>query len=216
MIIAIDGPAGSGKSTVAKHIARKTGALYIDTGAMYRAVTYKMLKKGINPHDKEAILQEAKASNIEFRDVNGKQHIFLDGEDLSKQIRSLEVSENVFYVADYPPLRAYLVQLQRQMANSRDVVIEGRDTTSVVFPDAEIKVFLDASIEARVERRYKEMLQKGVELDKQELASKIRQRDEKDKKRKVGGLKLVKDAVYIDTTHLTIEEVVDRILSLRK
>jgi len=215
MIIAIDGPAGSGKSTVAKILARRLGFLYIDTGAMYRAFTLKVIKKGLDFRDKESInrlLKDTKIELVEDKDKNLK--VLLDGEDVSDQIRLPQVSEKIFYVADDPQVRKIMVAWQREMGKKRDCVIEGRDTTTVIFPDADIKIYLDADFKVRVKRRYKDFLEKNVKISLQEVEKKLRQRDEKDFSRPVGALKRVEDAVYIDSTNLSIEEVCGKILSL--
>ena len=213
MIVAIDGPAGSGKSTIAKLLAARLKALYIDTGAMYRAITYKALKQNVDFSAKDKIYEMVKNTNIEFEKKGTSYHIFLDGEDVSEEIRRPEVSEKVFYLADMPKIRGIMVFLQRKMATSKDVVIEGRDTTTVVFPEADFKFYLDADFSERVKRRQRDFIAKGIKISYEELSRSLAERDVKDKSRAVGALKLAPGAIYIDTTNLSLEAVLDKLLS---
>ncbi len=214
MIVAIDGPAGSGKSTIAKILAERLGALYIDTGAMYRALTYKVLTSDIDLQDKEKIYEIARNTKLDFVRKGSTYHILLDGKDVNEEIRKPEVSAKVFYVADYPKIRGIMVFLQRKLSTNENVVIEGRDTTTVVFPEAKYKFFLDAEFSERVRRRQSDLLNKGIKISWEELSQSLAERDRKDKTRPVGALKQARGAIYIDTTKLSIEEVVNKLLEI--
>ena len=206
-IVAIDGPAGSGKGTVAKILSDKCDLVYIDTGAMYRAIAYLSLKKGINIKEEDKIVKLAKNSKIEF--IDGKT--YLNGIDISKEIRSIEVTNIVSPISSIVKLREILVNIQRQMAQDKDVIMEGRDITTVVFPNATYKFYLDASLEERARRRYKENIEKGMETSYEETLESIKKRDYNDMHKKTGALIRTEDAIYIDSTNLTIDEVVDKI-----
>ncbi len=212
LTIAIDGPAASGKSTTAKLLAQKLGLVPIDTGAMYRAVTLKVLRLGIDPNDEEAVVKVARDSNIWQECQNGKLVTYLDGEDVSEAIRSPEVSENVSIVARYPRVRKVLVDLQRKLARYGGVVVEGRDIGTYVLPDADLKVFMKASIEERVKRRVREMREKGIEVSEEEVRKELEMRDEIDSGRAFAPLKPAEDAFILDTTDLTIDEQVNKIV----
>ena len=209
-IVAIDGPAGSGKGTVAKLLAEKCNLLYIDTGAMYRAIAYAMLKNNIKLEDEEKIIELAKNSKIEF--INGKT--YLNGEDISKEIRTMEVTKIVSPVSSIVKLREILVDLQRKMAEGTNVIMEGRDITTVVFPNATYKFYLDASEEERANRRYKENKAKGMNVSFDEILENIQKRDYNDMHKEVGALTRTKDSIYIDSSNMTIEEVVEKIKSV--
>lgn len=215
LIIAIDGPAGSGKSTVAKLIANKLGLLYIDTGAMYRALTLKAMRKHIDMADAPALVDLAKTTRIELKD-KGSFHVFLDGEDVSVPIRTPEVTNNVRYIAGTPGVRHEMVKLQRAMGEKYGGILEGRDIGTVVFPDAEYKFYLDASPEKRAKRRHKDLLELGAAEDVDRIKKDIIERDASDINRKVGALKQASDAIYIDTTNLSIDDVVRSIESYIK
>lgn len=212
LIIAIDGPAGSGKSTVSKLIAKKLGLLYIDTGAMYRALTLKAMREGVNLEDESALTGLAKRTKISLKD-EGSLRVFLDGEDVSKPIRTPEVTSNVRYIARTPGVRREMVKLQRFMGKISGGVLEGRDIGTVVFPDADYKFYLDASPEERAKRRYKDMLELGAGQEVEKIKKDIIERDASDVNRKVGALKQASDAIYIDTTNLSIDGVVGSIES---
>lgn len=203
MQIAIDGPAGAGKSTIAKIIAKENNMLYLDTGAMYRAVTYGVLKAGVAWNDASAITQVALQSVIDF---DGPK-VFLNGEDVSEVIRTPEVSKNIFHVADLPAVREILVDQQRRIAGETSVIMDGRDIASVVLPNADIKIFLDADVEERARRRHIELQAKGIEKSFDDIKSEIAARDEADRSRPVGALICVPDAIVVDTTGKSIEEV---------
>ncbi len=215
MIIAIDGPAGSGKSTIAKLLAQRLGFTYIDTGAMYRAVALKVKKNGINPEDKEKIIKILENTKIELKpDKNGVK-VFLDGEDVSSLIRTEEIGKIASKIARIPEVRKKLVQLQRELGKkAKNAVIEGRDTGTVIFPDAELKIFMTASPEERAKRRYKELKEKGLNVSYETILREIKERDYLDETRKDSPLKPAKDAVIIDTTGKSLEEVLNQVLSL--
>ena len=206
-IVAIDGPAGSGKGTVAKILADECDLLYIDTGAMYRAIAYKMLEENIDITEENKIVELAKKCKIEF--INGKT--YLDGKDISKEIRTMEVTKIVSPVSSIVKLREIMVDLQREMAKGANVIIEGRDITTVVFPNATYKFYLDADIEERAKRRYKENKEKGIESSFEEILENIKKRDYNDMHKEVGSLTRTEDSQYIDSTNMTIKEVVDEI-----
>lgn len=213
--IAIDGPAGSGKSTVSRMVAERLGYMYIDTGAMYRALTLKVMKKDISLTDEEGIT--AFSRDIEIKLEPSKTSVstikvFLDGEDVSEEIRRMEVTTNVKYVAGIASVRENMVKLQRRMVSDMNgAVMEGRDIGTVVLSGAKYKFYLDASFDERVHRRLAELRAKGAPVTREEVIDDLKQRDHTDKTRKVGPLKKAKDAVFIDTTDLSIEQVVARI-----
>lgn len=218
--VAIDGPAGSGKSTVARLVAGKLGYRYIDTGAMYRALTLKMMKLGIDLADEQGIVSEMKKVEIDIfpsGENDGSLKVVLDGEDVSAAIRAMDVTSNVKHVCKIPAVRERLVAMQRQMAVSSDgSVMEGRDIGTVVLSDALYKFYIDASFDRRVERRYGELKAKGDGVARECVAEDLRQRDHTDKTREVGPLKRADDAMLVDTTDLTVEEVVDIVVETVK
>lgn len=209
-VVAIDGPAGSGKGTVAKLIAQKLNLTYIDTGAMYRAVAYATLKNNIAIDDKDAIVSLARNCNIDFKD----NKTYLNDEDISHEIRTMEVTKIVSQISSIVELRELLVEQQREMGSKTDVVMEGRDITTVVFPDANYKFYLDASVEARALRRFKENQEKGIESSYDEILENIKKRDYNDMHKEVGSLTRTEDSVYIDSTNLTIDEVVNKMIEV--
>lgn len=210
LIIAIDGPAGAGKSTISKIIADKLNIEYIDTGAMYRAVTLKIIREGISLQDDDAIECMLKETNIDF--IKGR--IYLDGEDVSKDIRTIEVSSKVSDVAAKSYVRQRLVEIQKNMAEKKSVIMDGRDIGTNVLKDANYKIFLTASVEERAKRRYKEMIEKGSCVTFEDVCKDIENRDRIDSTRKVNPLRKADDAIEIDTTSKSINEVVDEILSI--
>lgn len=207
--IAIDGPGGAGKSTIAKLIAKKLGIDYIDTGAMYRALGLKMLNLGIKFEDSEELRELLKNTDIDFR--NGD--IFLDGENVSHLIRTPEVSMAASNVSAFAFVRKHMVAAQQKMGESKSVIMDGRDICMDVFPDAQYKYFVTADAEERAMRRYKELLEKGQEAVYEQVLADIKQRDHNDSTREASPLKQAPDAELVDTTHMTIEEVVDYICS---
>lgn len=211
-IVAIDGPAGTGKGTITKLIAKELGLLNIDTGAMYRCVALQALRKNITTiEEKEKIIEIAKNINIEIKHKEEEQQIYLNGEDVSKEIRSKEVSGFVSPVSSIPEVREIMVDLQRKMSEDSDVIMEGRDITTVVFPNADVKIYLDANVEERAKRRYIENEQKGIQMTYEEVLESIKARDYNDMNKKVGALKIAEDAIVIDTTHMTIDEVKQKV-----
>lgn len=207
--IAIDGPASSGKSTVAKIIAKNLGYTYLDTGAMYRSATYIALTHGYTGKEVALILEELAKKPISFKKAeDGAQLVFLGDEDVTLAIRQNDVTNNVSWVSALPEIREELVQQQRRIAQAGGIIMDGRDIGTVVLPDAELKIFLIASVEERAERRYKENLEKGIESDFETLKEEIAARDYKDSHRKVSPLKAADDALVFDTTGISIEGVV--------
>lgn len=212
--IAIDGPASSGKSTVAKIIAKDFGYTYLDTGAMYRAATYIALKHQLEDENVEQLLELLDQHPISFgRSEAGEQLVFVGDVDITHPIREHEVTNRVSAIAALPAIRKKLVNLQQEIAQKGGIVMDGRDIGTVVLPQAELKVFLVASVDERAERRYKENIAKGIETDLETLKEEIAARDYKDSHRETSPLKQAEDAVYLDTTGLTIEEVVDKMSS---
>jgi cytidylate kinase len=213
LIVAIDGPAGSGKSTVASELARRLGVKYIDTGAMYRAITLKAMRAGVNLVDEEALRRLCDHTSIELAQEGDKLRTLLDGEDVSGPIRDPEVTRNVFYAARSPKVRAFLVAAQQRMGAQGGVVAEGRDATTVIFPNATRKVYLDARLAVRAQRRLKDLAGRQPPPSPAEVEAEMQERDQKDLTRAVGPLRRVPDALYLDTSDMSIEEVVERILA---
>ncbi len=212
-VIAIDGPAGAGKSTTAKLVARKLGFLYLDTGAMYRAVSLKALETGVDVNDEESLEKLTKGSVIRFQNEEGVNRILLDGRDVTEKIREPEVNRSVSYVSMHKRVRRLLVEMQKRLGEENDLVAEGRDTTTVVFPYA-FKVYLDADLKERAKRRFLELKEKGIETTPDEQIQEISRRDKLDSGREASPLLRHKDAVTVDTTDLTIEQQVDRVIQL--
>ncbi|HEL0163888.1 TPA: (d)CMP kinase [Streptococcus equi subsp. zooepidemicus] len=207
--IAIDGPASSGKSTVAKIIAKNLGYTYLDTGAMYRSATYIALKNGYHKEDVNLILQELAERPISFKKAaDGSQLVFLGDQDVTMAIRQNDVTNNVSWVSALPEIREELVKQQRRIARTGAIIMDGRDIGTVVLPDAELKIFLIASVEERAQRRYQENIEKGIATDFDTLKAEIAARDYKDSHRKVSPLKAADDAIIFDTTGITISAVV--------
>jgi cytidylate kinase len=213
MIIAIDGPAGAGKSTVARIIAQKLGFLYIDTGAMYRALTLKALEKKIEIKDTNAIIEMASSTSIDLmNNQDGSLKIFLDGKDVTGLIRQPTITKLVSDIARIKEVREVCLGLQRRLGRERDSVLDGRDIGTVVFPDADKKFYIDANFPERVKRRYKELQELGEKLTLEEVETDVHNRDTIDSTREFAPLKKADDAIYIDTTNMSIEEVVDKVL----
>lgn len=214
-MVAIDGPAGAGKSTVARGIAARTGYTYIDTGAMYRAVAWRALQTGLRVgEDDAAIGALAGRLCFEFRTVNGRAHLFVNGEDVESAIRTPAVGNLSSPVSAIPAVREHLVRAQREMARTRPVVMEGRDIGTVVFPDARLKVFLTASAEERARRRFAELRAGGEDVSYEQVLADQRARDLRDSSRAIAPLRRAEDAVEINTDGLSIEEVIDRVMEL--
>jgi cytidylate kinase len=213
IVVAIDGPAGSGKSTVSKLVAKRLGLIYIDTGAMYRALTLKAMRYGIDLEDEGALVELARSTEVELGYRDGKQAVLVDGEDVAGLIRTSELTNNVKYIARVPGVRHEMVRMQRRMGERSGAVMEGRDITTVVFPDAEYKFYLDADPEERALRRFKELKETGSGVTLEDIKKDVISRDESDMNRSVGALKIADDAIVVDTTDLTIDGVVDQVLA---
>lgn len=215
MIVAIDGPAGTGKGTIAGLISKRLGYTYIDTGAMYRCVTLKMLNEGISiDADIEVIKDLLERTKIEFININGQQCVFLDDEDVTEEIRTPRVNELVSPVSAIKEIRIKLVDMQRELGKAANVIMEGRDITTVVFPNAEVKIYLTADASERASRRYKELIAKGVDTTYEATYDSIMKRDENDMKKEMGALKIAEDAVVIDSTEMSIEEVYEKVVEI--
>ncbi|NPC92776.1 (d)CMP kinase [Bacillus sp. WMMC1349] len=213
--IAIDGPAAAGKSTVAKIVAQKKSYVYIDTGAMYRAITYLALKNGVDPANEQGLTALLKDSNIDLLvSADGKQKVYIAGEDVTEAIRTDEVSNQVSLVAKHRGIREEMTKRQQQLAQKGGVVMDGRDIGTHVLPGAEVKIFLLASVEERAKRRFEENIKKGYNVNYETLAEEIRRRDKLDSEREISPLKKADDALEIDTTSLSIEEVAEKILQV--
>ena len=207
MVIAIDGPAGSGKGTVTELLAKDLNFTKIDTGAMYRAITWEVIQKKVSLEDIEKIKEILCDSKIEFQ----KERVFLNQREITNEIRTKEVSNLVSQVSHIPEVRNAMVELQRKMGKNANVIMEGRDIGTNVFPNAEVKIYLDASPEERARRRYEQNLEKGISTTYEEVLENVKFRDYNDKTSNVGPLKIAEDAVIVDSTNLTIEEVVETI-----
>lgn len=216
MNIAIDGPAGAGKSSIAKRVAEELSFVYVDTGAMFRTMAYYFLQNGIDTADEAAIAENCDKIEIRIEYRDGEQHIFLNEKDVSSEIRKEEVGKNASVVAKYSVVREKLLQLQRKMAEMNDVIMDGRDIGTVVLPDAEVKIFLTASSRVRAERRYKELTEKGENCNLDEIERDIIARDEQDMNREIAPLKQAEDAVLVDSSFMTIDEVVETIQKIAK
>ena len=215
MNIAIDGPAGAGKSTIAKLVAKEMGSVYVDTGAMYRAMALRMLNLGVNTEDTAAITEASKDADISIRYVDGEQRVILDGKDVSEEIRTNEVSGLASIVAAVPAVREKLVALQQKLARETAVVMDGRDIGTTVLPDAGLKIYLTASQKERARRRFVQNAEKGLpEVPMDYLIGEIAERDRRDMTRSVSPLRKAEDAVLLDSSEMTIEEVVSAILKL--
>ena len=217
MKISIDGPAGAGKSTVARLVAQRLGYTYLDTGAMYRAITLAVLQAHIASNDEQSIAALVKKCDLQIKtDADGNNKIYLDGEDVSAEIRQQTISNAVSDVANHKAVRDVLVEKQRQMASHGNAVLDGRDIGTVVLPDAQLKIFLTASIAVRAKRRYADLQKTGEKVSLDELAKSIEERDNKDAKNTYGPMRPADDAIIIDTDNMTIEQVVEKIVTLAK
>lgn len=211
MIVAIDGPAGSGKGTITKLVGKKLNLIYIDTGAMYRCVTLECLNKNVKIEETEKLEQILESIDIEFLSENDEQKVLLNGKDVTLKIRSKEVNEYVSPVSTVKIVRTKMTDLQRKMAASKDVIMEGRDIGTTVFPNADVKVYLDATPEERASRRYKQNIENGITTGYEEILANVKERDYIDSHREISPLRQAEDAIYVDSTHMTIEEVVSEI-----
>ncbi|MGR6836509.1 (d)CMP kinase [Syntrophomonas erecta] len=214
MRIAIDGPAGAGKSTIARMLANKLGFTYIDTGAMYRALTWKAITRGVATDDVESLREIARTTHIHFHFISGEQHIFCDDQDVTEAIRSPQVTAQVSLAAAHPEVREYMVKMQKNLARSSSVVMDGRDIGECVLPDADYKFFITASLEERARRRIRELKDKGYPVDSKIIGKELQDRDYNDSHREVGALKVLEDSIVIDTTNMDIEEVLNSILAV--
>ncbi len=208
--IAIDGPAGAGKSTIARVLARELGFIYVDTGALYRTIGHHVISRGIATDDTDAVVAALDGLTVALDYVDGEQHVFANGEDVSGVIRTPEVSMAASAVSAIPAVRTFLLDVQRNMAATQSVVMDGRDIGTTILPNAEIKIFLTASPEARAERRYKELMEKGVETTYDEVLADMVKRDYDDTHRAVSPLRQAADAVLVDTSNDTLEEAIAR------
>lgn len=214
--IAIDGPAGAGKSTIAKAVAKKLGLIYLDTGAMYRSVAYFVLKKGVSVSDEEGVGRVLEELEMDIRYEDGAQQIYVCGENATPYLREPHMSKAASDVSALPVVRYKMVELQREFAKTHDVVLDGRDIGTFVLPDANCKIFMTASPEERAQRRFKELVEKGVGCTFEEVLADINKRDYNDSHRAVAPLKKAEDAVELDTTHLTADEVAEKVESIVK
>lgn len=206
--IAIDGPAGAGKSTIARLTADRLGYIYIDTGAMYRALAVFFLEKGTDQEDEAAVSEEVKNADVSIEHIDGEQHVFLNGKDVSGQLRTEEVSSSASRISAYRAVREHLLKLQREQAARADVIMDGRDIGTAILPDADLKIYLDASCEERAKRRLRQLREKGLPAESPEAIKKeIEERDYRDMHREISPLKKACDAVVIDSTDMSISEV---------
>ena len=212
MNVAIDGPAGAGKSTIAKAIAAKMGYVYVDTGAMYRAMALYFLRAGIASNDEEKISSVVDDISVSIKYEDGSQHVILNGEDVTGLIRTEEVGNMASASSVYAPVRSKLVALQQELAKTTDVIMDGRDIGTVVLPNADVKIFLTASVECRAKRRFDELVAKGMEADFDKIAKDIEERDYRDSHREISPLKQAEDAILVDSSDMTIDEVVNTII----
>lgn len=216
MNIAIDGPAGAGKSTIAKKVAKEMGFIYVDTGAMYRSLALYFIRQGIDKDDEDKISEAVKDCNVTIDYVNGEQQVILNGENVTGLIRTEEVGNMASASSVFKDVRTKLVSLQQDLAKSKDVIMDGRDIGTCVLPEAQVKVFLTASVDERASRRYKELVEKGEKPDLDKIKKDIEERDYRDSHRENSPLRQAEDAVLVDSSNMTIEEVVNAITKLCK
>lgn len=211
--IAIDGPGGAGKSTIAKAVAAKLGIVYVDTGALYRTIGYYVRKKELDPRDREAVGSILPEISIEVAYVNGAQHVFLNGEDLGDKIRTPEMSMYASAVSAIPSVRSFLLETQKEIARKNSVIMDGRDIGTVILPDANVKIFLTASAECRAKRRYDELVAKGQKVCFEDVLREMNERDTQDSTREIAPAQAAEDAILLDNTNLTFEESVDAVIA---
>ena len=214
--IAIDGPAGAGKSTIAKMVSKKLNCIYVDTGAMYRAVALFFIKNGIANDDEKRIAKEIENIQVDIQFEAGDQKVLLNGKDVTEEIRAERVGNWASEISKYTLVREYLVKMQREVATKQDVVMDGRDIGTVVLPQANVKIYLTALSKVRAMRRYNELTQKGVFCDIHDIEQGIMERDAQDMNREISPLRQAKDAILIDSSNMTIDEVVEKIVSLAR
>lgn len=215
-IVAIDGPAGTGKGTITKLVAEELGLINIDTGAMYRCVALEALRKNVNDTEIEKLEELLKNIEIKFERKNGDIFVFLNGDDVTNEIRTPEVNACVAKFAALKCVRDKMTPLQQEMGKNSNIIMEGRDIGTAIFPKADVKIYLDASVEERANRRYKQNIEKGIKQSYEDVLESIKQRDVLETTRKLNPLRKAEDAILVDTTHLTIEEVKERILEIIK
>jgi cytidylate kinase len=214
MVIAIDGPAGAGKSSVAKRVAQALGYRYLDTGALYRALAWKAMQRGLRPQDTRYIIEMTRETRVELQQSNGEQRVLVDGEDVTEAIRVPEVGNLASPISAIPEVREILLDWQREFGRQGGIVAEGRDTGTVVFPNAEVKIFLTASLDERARRRHKELLERGINISFEQVKLDMEARDQRDSTRHVAPLRPAPDAVLINTDHMSLDEVVEEVLRI--
>lgn len=212
--VAIDGPAGAGKSSVAKLVSKQLGFVYADTGALYRTVGLYSIRKGIDTKDAQKVIETLKDISVELKFIDGSQHVFLNGEDVSEAIRTPEASMGASNVSAIPKVREFLFDLQRDIAKKNDVIMDGRDIGTVVLPDAQIKIFLTASPESRAQRRYKELVEKGENVDFNDVLEDINKRDYQDSHREIAPLKQADDAIFVDNSGCNLEQGAELVMNI--
>jgi len=215
-IVGIDGPAGTGKGTITALISKEMGLVNIDTGATYRCVALQAIRNNIKLEETEKIIKLLDTIEIDMKNDNGVQTVLLNGEDVTTEIRSKEVTKIVSQVSSIKEVRFKMVDIQRKLADGKDVIMEGRDITTYVFPNADVKIYLDADEEERAKRRYKELQEKNVDMSYEEVLENIRARDKNDREKEIGALRIAEDATYIDTTNMTIEQVKQTVIEVIK
>lgn len=209
--VAIDGPAGAGKSTIAKLVAKKKGYIYVDTGAMYRGLAIHFLKKKADPEDRQAVAEACRDAEVTIGYEDGVQQIYLNGENVTGMLRTEEVGNMASKTSAIPEVREKLLELQRSLAREKDVIMDGRDIGTNILPNADVKIYLTASVETRARRRYDELKEKATDCSLDEIARDIRERDERDMTREIAPLKKAEDAILVDSSDMTIQQVVDEI-----
>ena len=214
--IAIDGPAGAGKSTIAKLVAKEKGFIYVDTGAMYRAIALYLIRNNVALDDSESMVRFASQAEVSIKYVDGQQQVILNGENVNGLIRTEEVSKMASVSSAVPEIRTMLLELQRKLARENDVVMDGRDIGTNILPNAQYKIFLTASAEERANRRYKELVERGEECDYEKIKADIIERDERDSNRATAPLKQAEDAILVDSSNMTIDEVAKTIIDYCK
>ena len=212
--VAIDGPAGAGKSTIAKLVAKEKGYIYVDTGAMYRGLAIHFLDKGIQPQETEKVIEACKDAEVTIAYEDAVQHVYLNGKDISSRLRNEEVGNMASVTSAIPEVRKKLLVLQQNLAKTQNVIMDGRDIGTCVLPHADVKVYLTASVETRAKRRYQELQEKGEDCNLEEIAHDIEERDRRDMTREIAPLKQAEDAVLVDSSDMTIAEVVKTIVDL--
>lgn len=212
--IAIDGPAGAGKSTIARRTAQELSFIYVDTGALYRALAVFLVDEGVSPEDTEKVKEAVKSVKVLIAYENGEQQVLVNGKNVTDRLRAESAGNMASTISAIPAVRAALLDLQRDLAKAHDVLMDGRDIGTNVLPDAELKIYLTASVETRAERRYRDLQEKGVEKPLSEIKKEIEERDHRDMTRAIAPLKQAEDAVYLDTSHMNIDEVVEAIRQL--